>query len=935
MAAEDRLVEFRVLGPVELTSDDGVAIHSVLSQPKRLILLAYLAVATPRGFHRRDALLALFWPESDESHGRGALSQALHRLRQSLGEDLLPGRGEGEVGLDWSRWRCDAVEFRAALATGRLEEAVALYRGELLAGVVAGVSAELEQWLDAERSTLRRQAYDAAMALAQRDAAAGRLEDAIKWLRRVREIDPADPDAVLELMRLLQRTGARRPALAEYEAYARMLQADFDLAPPESLAAYTARLRADLDAEVVVEPPGGSAIVLEDGAAAEPAAPHRPSREAQATGSLLTRRRAAVVAVGAVVMLAVATVAGWAVRYNGGLAGRGELDVTKQIVLADFVNRTGEEHLADGVTEALRVDLGQSSFITLLAPSRVQEALSRMGVAPAARLTAGIARELAVRDGLQAVLTGEIAALGSGYVISAQLVTADSGRVLLSRRENAAGPDDVIAAVDRLSAWLRGRMGESLREVRRGEPLEAVTTTSLEALKAYSAALRILNRDQQRTLSLLEQAVALDSMFAAAHRQLGVLRYWWGGSPRWRVEQLLTRAYELRHRLTERERLQAEGVYHHYVTRDYDRATAAFEQMLERDPRDYVPLEHLTLLYYRRNDFERSIRMSERLGTPSDVQFYALLAAGRFQEAEAVLDRKTADDSTRLGWLGYKSWVQAQLGNYAAADSIARDRLREAEETNSWWLFYARQGLGDVSMLRGSYAEGKALLRAARLARTPHITPAGELSLACRMVIPDAFLLRDPERARAGLDAAVARARRDSLPAEEWPRSTLAAAYAYVGDTAQAAAFLREYDRVYSRARLMRDDVNASVARALLLARRGQTAAANAVLEEARPGVAPRSLLSAQALVYEAAAMPDSALAAWEAYITTPFPSMISFAPWLAHAIQRAAELYDEKGDERRASEYYGQLVALWQAPDPELRPRLQYALSRSRRDPE
>jgi DNA-binding SARP family transcriptional activator/TolB-like protein/lipopolysaccharide biosynthesis regulator YciM len=927
------MVEFRVLGPVELTSEDGVAVHSVLSQPKRLGILAYLAVATPRGFHRRDALLALFWPDLDETHARGALSQALHRLRQSLGEELLAGRRDEEVGLEWSRWRCDAVEFRAALAAGRLEEAVALYRGELLAGVAAEGSARLEHWLDAQRSTFRSEALEAALTLARRDAAAGQLEAALAWFRRARQVDPADPDPLLELMRLLQRAGTPRAALAEYEAYASALQADLELAPPESLAAYAARVRAALDAEVAAEPVAGAAT-LEAGAGGEPAGVRRRSRPARAVGALPGGRSAAVGALGAVVVLAFAAAAGWGVRQNGGLAARGELDVAKQIVLADFVNRTAEEHLADAVTEALRVDMGQSRFISLLASSRLPEALSRMSLSATSRLTAEVARELAVREGLEAVLTGEVAAVGTGYVISAQLITADSGRVLLSRRENARGPDDVVAAVDRLSSWLRRRMGESLGELRRSEPLEAVTTSSLEALKAYSAALRILKEDPARTFDLLERAIELDSMFAAAHVKLGVMRYWYGGIPRWQREQLMTRGYELRHRLTERERLHAEGVYLHYITLDWDRAIQVFEQMLERDPRDYVPLDHLALLYFRRKDFERSIRMSEQLGTSSQLYLFALLAAGRFQQAEALVDGKIADDSTRLEGLTLRAWLRAQQGDYAAADAIARDVVRLAEESRSWQLAGARGNLAYIAMLRGSYAEGKALLRAARSVRTPRLSPADKLGLACDIGMYDALVLRDWERARAGLDAAVAQAHRDSLPLAEWPYARLADSYAHLGDTTPAAAFLREHDKAY-RSQYTRDVPAAAAARALLHAYRGQIAAANEVLEAARPGLNARALLPAQALVYEAAAMPDSALAAWEAYVTTPFPTMFGFPAWLAHAIQRTAELYDEKGDERRANEYYGQLVALWQAPDPELRPRLEYALDRSRRNRE
>src|SRR5512141_723990 len=116
------MLELRLLGTIELASADAPAAELVLTQPKRLAILAYLALATPRGFHRRDKLLALFWPDADETHARGALSQALYHLRHSLGDDLLLTRGDEEVGLNWEKSRCDAVELRSAAAAERYDD---------------------------------------------------------------------------------------------------------------------------------------------------------------------------------------------------------------------------------------------------------------------------------------------------------------------------------------------------------------------------------------------------------------------------------------------------------------------------------------------------------------------------------------------------------------------------------------------------------------------------------------------------------------------------------------------------------------------------------------------------------------------------------------------------------------------------------------------
>ena len=160
------MIALRTLGEVDLHRDDE-RLTGVLAQPKRLALLAYLAVARPRGVHSRDSLLALFWPGSDSERGRNSLRQALHQLRRALGDDALPGRTEREIAVDPARVRCDAVEFDDAIATGRWEDAVRLYRGEFLPGVSVQDAPDVDRWIEAERARRRRDVADATVKLAE------------------------------------------------------------------------------------------------------------------------------------------------------------------------------------------------------------------------------------------------------------------------------------------------------------------------------------------------------------------------------------------------------------------------------------------------------------------------------------------------------------------------------------------------------------------------------------------------------------------------------------------------------------------------------------------------------------------------------------------------------------------------------------------------
>src|SRR5206468_398053 len=249
---------------------------------------------------------------------------------------------------------------------------------------------------------------------------------------------------------------------------------------------------------------------------------------------------------------------------SGVLAGRGRL------VLADFENRTADSTLGPSLTEALRVDLAQSGVIRLLDAAAVGQALGRMGRAPGAPLDLALARELAQREGAKAVVHGQIDPLGRGYVVSAELVSAADGAALVALRETAKDDGAIIEAVDRLSGKLRERIGESLKTIRSSDPLEQVTTRSLEALRKYSQALRANDAGEtDRAVALLGDAIALDTTFAMAYRKLAVVLSNTAGAPS-RIAAAATQAFRHRDRLTPHERYLAEAFY--YYQAEFDRA---------------------------------------------------------------------------------------------------------------------------------------------------------------------------------------------------------------------------------------------------------------------------------------------------------------------------------------------------------------------------
>ncbi|RPJ83782.1 MAG: hypothetical protein EHM13_06650, partial [Acidobacteria bacterium] len=231
------MFELRTLGALELSSAESNAVRSVLAQPRRAALLCYLALAVPRGFHRRDTVFALFWPEDDAEHARHALRQSVYGLRRALGPETIVSRGDDELGLAPDQIRCDVWAFEAAVDQGRAADALALYRGELLPGFHISAAPDFERWLEEERSRLRQRAREAAWALAAARERDGDAVGAAEAAQQAVALSPAEEAALRRLVLLLERVGDRAGAVRAYETFASRLRGEYELEPSAEMQA--------------------------------------------------------------------------------------------------------------------------------------------------------------------------------------------------------------------------------------------------------------------------------------------------------------------------------------------------------------------------------------------------------------------------------------------------------------------------------------------------------------------------------------------------------------------------------------------------------------------------------------------------------------------------------------------------------------------------
>jgi len=237
------MFRLKLLGPLDLRADEGAKVQDILRQPKRVALLVYLA-STPAGtFHRRDTLLALFWPESNTDRARDALNTALRYLRRGLGSDLIVSRGNEEVGLAGGGFWTDVAAFEEGLRSGRPSDALDLFRGDFLQGFHVADAPGFEEWMEAERRLLRDLAVLGLRALTDTAVGAGDGPLALLWARRAFALLPDEERVVRRLIEVLHAIGDAPGALRVYEEFAQRLRRELDAEPTEKTRAAAERVR--------------------------------------------------------------------------------------------------------------------------------------------------------------------------------------------------------------------------------------------------------------------------------------------------------------------------------------------------------------------------------------------------------------------------------------------------------------------------------------------------------------------------------------------------------------------------------------------------------------------------------------------------------------------------------------------------------------------
>jgi len=628
----------------------------------------------------------------------------------------------------------------------------------------------------------------------------------------------------------------------------------------------------------------------------------------------------------------------------GSLLAAGKLSASDKVLVAAFDAPAADSSLGSTIAEAVRTNLSQSRVVRVLSTSAVVAALEQMKRPDTARVDGATAREVAQRAGAKAIVAGSIVPAGVGYIVTARLVTAETGDELASFRESAKDAGDLIPAVDRVTKSLRGKIGESLKTVREAPRLDQVTTASLGALRSYAAGLfaNDIQGDYSSAVQYFHEAIRQDSSFAMAYVQLAYSLYTLGGGERVaQANAAMTTGFQLRDRLPERERYNVEGGYYMTVAPDRTKAVPALRRAVELDSMNYDAANSLGVTLTDLRDYagaEQAYQLA-LAGAPNNGTILTNLgqlyvAAGRhaaFDSGMAVL----ASNKVPFPTAGLRFTELWNRHEYDAAERVVRV---QADSGSPRARVNAGDGMTNITLLRGRLREAERSFaqtsdnRARVLGDT-----TSPYDVAAFHAMVDGTLRGDVARGVGILDAAVRAKPPASVPVERDRSVQLALAYARLGVPAKARELLRQHESRLDAAAQRTQFVSLTRLRAAIAMAEGKTDSAvtlahrgDAEADGQPTGECIVCTPLILGLAYDRAGNADSARAYLTKYVETPAPfrgPVDRF--YLAPALFRIGELCENAGDARCATEYYGRFIDLWANADVELQPRVAEARKR------
>ena len=617
------------------------------------------------------------------------------------------------------------------------------------------------------------------------------------------------------------------------------------------------------------------------------------------------------------------------------LFATGALAAEDKVLLADFVTQAEDSALAPIVQAAVRAAMSQSRVVQVLSPSDVAGTLGLMQRPTNTPLDPTVSREVATRTGAKAILGGRLARAGSGYLVSLDLTSVAQGTPLASFQGTADGVKDLLGVVDELTRKLRGKMGESLKQVQNSVPLVQATTSNLEALKKFTEATRAndIDGDYDRAVKLSREAVALDSTFALAWRKLAIALGNGAGSSAARDSAALM-AFRYADRLPDREKYLAIGLYYQVARTASDRGKqlAAYQAAYAADSNSHVAANQLTTLYEQRRQYDSALHYARRQvvleQTANSVGWLAdiFLSSGQVDSAAQQLDslRRARPETAEFDGIQAALAMVFQARHQDDSLDLLVRRILASESPSTRMMGLDIRSEQEITA--GRLTTAAATDRELRLLLSSRGAEAQIDGL--HEATSDIFFRGRSAEGLRVLDGIIAGAQWKAAPATDRPYLDVASLYAMAGRPDRARELVARFDAEdpgakAPRSRARRDQRLGEIAlaekkfdEALRLFR------AAAVAEDGAPVTCGACVEYDLARAFDAAQSADSALAHYLAYLAVPMTRRAGIDGMaLAHVEKRLGELYDARNQRDLAIKHYEAFATQWAKADAELQP--------------